>query len=246
MTRSRNPSRRSLMDNYRLILIVSLGFVLVLLYQAWMQDYGPKPMPQQSQIEASQPAETGAEALSDAVPSAPAVVADTPAAGAELPQAPARPQVSAPVVKVETDVLQLEISTRGGDLQSLLLREYPVHPSTPEQKYQLLKAVPPNLFLAQSGLIGADPATAPTHEAEFLTAQGEYRLAEGEDELVVPLSWSHPSGVEVVKRYRFRRGSYLIEVSHEVVNQGNRPWAARQYNQLQRTPPPEGDKKSFI
>ncbi len=246
MTRSRNPSRRSPMDNYRLILIVSLGFVLVLLYQAWMQDYGPKPVPEQTQAEASQPAAAGAEAVIDAVPSAPAVGADTPAAGAEVPLAAARPQVSVPVVKVETDLLKLEISTRGGDLQSLLLRDYPVHPSNPEQKYQLLKPVPPNLFLAQSGLIGADPATAPTHEADFLTAEDEYRLAEGEDELVVPLRWSHPSGIDVIKRYRFRRGSYLVEVSQEIINGGNKPWAARQYNQLQRTAPPESDKQSFI
>ena len=80
-------------------------------------------------------------------------------------------------------------------------------------------------MLAQSGLIGADPVTAPTHEAEFLSVKDEYRLAEGEDELVVPLRWSHPSGIDVIKRYRFRRGSYLIEVSQEAGMEGARDLA---------------------
>ena len=31
------------MDNLRLILIISLVFILLMMYQAWQEDYGPKP-----------------------------------------------------------------------------------------------------------------------------------------------------------------------------------------------------------
>ena len=33
------------MDNIRLMLVLSLGAVLFLIYQAWVQDYGPAQRP---------------------------------------------------------------------------------------------------------------------------------------------------------------------------------------------------------
>ena len=56
------------MDNQRLLVWAAFGMLLWFTYQTWMQDYGPKPVPQQSQAAASQPAPAGGEAVSDAVP----------------------------------------------------------------------------------------------------------------------------------------------------------------------------------
>jgi YidC/Oxa1 family membrane protein insertase len=231
------------MDNLRLILIFALAFVLLLLYQAWMKDYGAPPGPQPAQTSSVEapPADPGGEA----VPSAPAVTPETPPLPSDQPASGAADTTPA-VVRVRTDVLDLEISTRGGDLKSLLLRDYPVSPDAPDTKFQLLKPSPPNLFVAQSGLLGSDPATAPTHEARFRADRAEYTLEEGERQLTVTLHWSHPSGVEVAKHYLFRRGSYLIEVRHEVTNRSGKPWSGRTYSQLQRTPPPEDSGSTFI
>jgi len=95
-------------------------------------------------------------------------------------------------------------------------------------------------------LLGSDPATAPNHEAQYSAERAEYSLEPGQDQLDVTLHWSHPSGVEVAKHFIFRRGSYLIEVRHEVTNRSGGPWTGRVYSQLQRTPPPKKSGTSFV
>ena len=51
----------------------------------------------------------------------------------------------------------------------------------------------------------------------------------------IPLSWRSPEGVEVIKRYTFHRGSYVIDLEHEVRNGSGADWQGRTYRQLQRT-----------
>ncbi|MCG8432445.1 MAG: membrane protein insertase YidC, partial [Gammaproteobacteria bacterium] len=36
------------MESFRSILLIALAFVLFLLYQAWVEDYAPKPLPRQA------------------------------------------------------------------------------------------------------------------------------------------------------------------------------------------------------
>ena len=59
------------MDNQRLFLFVALSFVVLLIWQAWMEDYGPAPQ------EVATPAATETAALPDT--------------GADLPVAQIRP-----------------------------------------------------------------------------------------------------------------------------------------------------------
>ena len=47
-----------------------------------------------------------------------------------------------------------------------------------------------------------------------------YAFLDGEDTLEVQLRW-HGEQINVTKTYRFERGSYLIEVLHEVENKGD-------------------------
>ena len=233
------------MDNVRLILIFALAFVLLLLYQAWVKDYGTAPF--QTAEAPSQETEKPTSPPGQAVPTPSVPIVETPGGTTEAVPAPeAKTVTQSPVVRVRTDVLDLEISTRGGDLRSLLLQDYPVSPETPETKFQLFKPVPPDLFVAQSGLLGSDPETAPTHEAQYSAERAEYTLSPDQEQLDVILHWTHPSGVEVAKHFIFRRGSYLVEVRHEVTNRSGLPWTGRVYTQLQRTPPPKKSGTSFI
>lgn len=221
------------MDNIRLILIVALVGVLYLIYDAWMRDYGRS------------------------IPSAPAAVATAPAA-ADVPSAvPAVPEAApttepgatalavAPII-VETDVLRAEISPRGGVMQNLWLSRYAWRAEAPEVKFQLLKASPPNLFIVQSGLLAAPGQELPTHESLFTASRREYRLGSGEDEVTVELNWRSDSGLEVVKRYRFERGQYIVRVTQEIRNNSERPIAARRYAQLQRTELHDTGQSNFI
>jgi len=91
------------------------------------------------------------------------------------------------------------------------------------------------MFVAQSGLIGSDPNSMPTHEALFESETTNYRLQPEDSNLKVELTWTDPSGTQVRKRFSFERGSYLITTTQEILNGTEAPLVARDYNQLQRT-----------
>ncbi len=227
------------MDNIRLILFFALAFILLMLYQAWMHDYGQHPVTAHSQQKGT--AQTAASAATSEVPVAPAV--QKGAEGTKTPAvAPATPV--AEKVRVRTDVLDVEISARGGNLVNALLEKYAIDPKTPDIKFQLLKEMPPNMFVAQSGLIGSNKESAPSHEALYKVEQKSYRMADGKDTLDVTLTWAD-GGIEVRKHFLFTRGSYVVQVRHEITNHSGKPWSAREYDQFQRTPLDTGGHRSF-
>jgi YidC/Oxa1 family membrane protein insertase len=251
------------MDNLRLMLFFSLAVVLVLIYQAWQHDYGqaraPGALPVATQ-EASSPgmagvvpgaptagqAATQPGAVPEGVPMAAAnVAAATPVAPGTNAAQPAAPNTGG-LISVETDVLRLEISQRGGTVASVWLKNYPIMPEHPEDKFRLFKPEPPNMFIAQSGLLGADPKSLPTHEATFASPQTSYTLGERDNTLDVSLTWGEEGGVQVVKRYRFTRGSYLVELEQEVRNGSSAPLTARGYTQLQRTALHDPNEAQFV
>ena len=221
------------MDHLRLVLVFSLALVLLLIYQAWVQDYASKVPPATTAgPDASQPHD-GAEGpgLPQGVPQV-----TTPAPAAAAPTGPtASAAGSVEPIRVETDVLRIEISPRGGTLVGAWLLDYPVTPERPEDKVRLFKPETPNLFLAQSGLIAAQADMLPTHEALFESAATRHVLGPGQEALEVALTWTHPSGIQVIKRYGFQRASYVVTLTQEVTNGSSDPVVARNYNQLQRT-----------
>lgn len=238
------------MDNIRLLLILSLGAILFLIYQAWVQDYGPALQPE---IVSDQSAEsTAASGSSNAVPDQPP--ADTPDAPPATVMNQDEPgavgmdvgDAGDAVITVDTDVLRAEISTRGGTIRSLWLHDYAQTADQPEKNFQLLKPQPPNMFIVQSGLLGGGNIDLPNHKARFEAEQREFRLAPDADDLTVTLRWSDGSGVEVIKRYRFERDSYLIHAEQEIINNTAAAIAVRNYDQLQRTELFDPQKSSFI
>lgn len=243
------------MDNLRLMLVFSLAVVLVLIYQAWEHDYGQGRQPvAEQQVPAATAAGTpapgtdqpqvpeGVPAAASSIPATMPVPAgtDAKAISGSGPASPLAP------IGVETDVLRIEISPRGGTVSSVWFKDYPVDPKRPEEKFRLFKPEPPNMFIAQSGLLGTDPQSVPTHEAIFTGAQTSYSLGERDDILVVELTWGQASGVQVVKRYRFERGSYLIGMTQEVRNGTDAALTLRGYTQLQRTELHDPNEARFV
>ncbi len=241
------------MDNLRLILLFTLAAVLLLLYQAWVQDYGPiGGQPQVAQHKA--PPTPGATDASGAVPPTPTIPpADVPASAGMTPAVDSVPTedvgtAKTETVRVETDLLSLEIARRGGAIVSARLVDYPQSPGDPETKFRLLKPEPPNLFIIESGVRGPEtgPLPADSRTLIFQTAQDSFSLKPGEDTLEVVLTWSDPAGAEIQRRYRFTRGSYVIDLTQEVFNHTNSPLAARAYTQVLRTELYDPDASSFI
>src|SRR5690606_35446506 len=93
------------------------------------------------------------------------------------------------VIRVRTNVLDLELSTRGGTLRKAVLTEYPVAKDQPDVLVQLLRPTMPDFGVIQTGLRTASEGAEPNHLAEFSSDATEYSL-DGRDELTVSLTWS--------------------------------------------------------
>jgi len=234
------------MDNFRLILLLSLAAVLFLIYQAWVADYG-QPLQPVATAEAPDLSAPQLDVTTTDQPALPEETLDAPPAAAAAVEAPVTGGAAAEsavtdntvdaaeTITVETDLVRARISTRGGTLQALWLKDYPAVADRPDDPLELLKPDPPNMFIVQSGLLGNGAAQLPTHEAVFTAKQHHYRLADDDNELWVELTWQGEDGVHVTKRYGFERGSYLIRAEQILANGGAEPLAVRNYNQLQRT-----------
>src|SRR5688572_17109878 len=101
------------MDNKRLILVATLGFILILIYQAWEQQHAPPPPAASAPAKTAQPSD---------VPKAP----DAPRT-AQTQAAPATGALAhGERVEIVTDVFHASIDTQGGDLRDPRLRKHPV------------------------------------------------------------------------------------------------------------------------
>ena len=218
------------MDNQRLLI---WGFFLLMgwmTWQTWQRDYGAQapaaPTPVQSE-----------EAL--ATPDLPPPDKDLPAIAAE-DGAPAVPESSearaavpgAALITVSTDVFDITISSIGGTLQGATLKKYPIAKDHPEL-VRLLDTGGKTFSLIESGVRAASGGPEATHLTEFTATQTAFELGSA-DELVVPLRWTDASGVTVEKRYRFRRGSYRVDLEQQVSNGGDVAWRGAEYIRIKR------------
>jgi len=220
------------MDNLRLILVVSLVFLSLMLYQSWQADYGTKPNPA-----TLSPISSAPPAVDHKTPEKAELPTITPQnTAAELPNtinesSAARPLKTAGRVFIKTDVLHVELDLQGGDVRDVQLPQYTIAPDKPDQFAHLMADQMPNLFVLQSGLLGKN---APNHQTLFYADQTNYSLTDGTDTLEIPLYWQNDS-VKVTKTYRFKRGSYLVDIDYKIENQSGQIWSGRLYSQLQRS-----------
>ncbi|HXB17848.1 MAG TPA: membrane protein insertase YidC [Steroidobacteraceae bacterium] len=245
-------------NNPRIFLWGALALVLFADYNTWTSDYAAKA-PATTQASSAERAHPTAPAneLGNRVPEAPAPAASAAPAGSASPApaatagaaaaAPAaepgaEPQ-NAPSVHVRTDVLDIEISTRGGTITQADLLEYPKVKGEAAPVRLENDDTPQSLYELQSGLTWPGKEPYPTHLATFASAEASYTL-DGGKELRVPLTWQGGNGLSVTKTFVFRRGSYRIDLEYQVQNGGSAPWQARSYAQILRNDPPT--KRSYF
>jgi YidC/Oxa1 family membrane protein insertase len=233
------------MPNIRMMLWVALAAILYLNYDAWMRDYGAPA----AASSVSQPAATGnpagtapgaaAPSLGDTVPqaAAPAAgLAPAPAPSAAVTPAAGGAAVAGSEITVRTDVLEMHINLKGGELDQADLLQYPLRKDAPDVPVRLLNQDSANsLYVLQTGLLSGDSAqSAPTHLVAWSSPQQNFTLAAGADELRVPLSWSDGAGLAVTKTFVFKRGSYAIGLDYDVRNTGATVRNVAPYSQILR------------
>jgi len=202
------------MDNQKLFLVVAIFLTVFLLWGKW----------ELQQTVDSKGNVVTKTVLSNSVPS---VNKDLPQTqSSELPND--TKSSSAGIIKVETDLLSVEIDKKGGSVTQTLLKDYPLTLGS-DQKFRLLKNDFGNRNIARSGLI--PDKILPTHHDNFTSTSDSFSLT-GES-LIVPLFWESESA-KVTKNFRFKKNSYLVEVDYEITNKSNSPINATSYVQLAR------------
>ena len=136
------------------------------------------------------------------------------------------------LITVSNDTLQLSISSIGGDVVDAKLLKVKQEQNK-EAPFHLLMNEPLFVYMSQSGLIGAngpDSKARPTYSADA----NSYVMKDGEDSVSAVLHFSQ-NGVDYTKTYTLKKGSYVVDVKYDVVNNTDKALSMAFYGQLKQT-----------
>jgi YidC/Oxa1 family membrane protein insertase len=228
------------------MLWVALAAILYLNYEAWVHDYrepaitsltqegaaAPSANPLADSIPKPRPADEKATAapspLSSSVPSPAGASGET-----ERPPA-GSPSAHTAELHVRTDVLDLSIDLKGGEIDRADLLQYPLHKDAPNHPVRLESSEPDSRYVLQSGLTGSGSEAAPTHLAQWTAGETSYQLPANAQELRVPMTWTDGHGLTVIKTFVFTRGWYAIDINYDVHNDSTTPRSLASYAQILR------------
>jgi len=230
-------------DIRRTVLWVVFTMSLILLWDGWQKYNGHDSLFLRTAPHVANAASAPPPAASaGAAPVAAASVA--PAASGAVAQAPAESVV------IHTDVMNVTLNTKGGDVTRVELLKYLEAPE-PDVWDQIQETVglkkKPELvkrpvilldearaYAAQSGLLGSKGEALPNHDTVMTLLPGARSLQDGQDSIVVKMESPEVNGVKLVKTFTFKRGDYVVDVKHEVMNVGAAPVTPQLYLQLVR------------
>lgn len=217
------------MDFTRFSLYSALAIVTYLMLLAWQQDYPPNIENTESNVVLTPDSAADTDRPIDLPSSLPIAVPSATNSGTnEIP-----PEIAlGESIRVATDTLELSISLDGGDITSLALPQFLARLEVPSDPFDLLQTQPGRSYVAQSGLIGPDGIDS-GGRATYRSRQSSYVMQETDEQLTVELL-SEVGGVSVTKRYRFTRGSYLIDISFIISNQSADRFQANVFGQIKR------------
>lgn len=235
------------MDIRRTILLMIFAFSLLMLWNNWQVHqtgsslFGETPTSQDSDRQSSGPSDSPQES---SVPSG--VPTLDPATGSV--QAPAVAPV-APVVaptnqtiEVETDVFRLEFDPIGAQLVRAELLKFPSK-SRPQEPFVLLEQEDRGrVYIVQTGVVGPAGTNFPTHLVPFELVSTETTMT-GD---TLPITFVGESdGVRVTKTFTFKRGEYVVDVTHDIENLTDQAIAPSLYLQITRDGDSPEDTSSF-
>ncbi|MDX1391154.1 MAG: membrane protein insertase YidC, partial [Rheinheimera sp.] len=205
------------MESQRSLLVIGLALVSFLLWQQWNIDTAPKPVTPVTETSQS----TGSSSADLQLTTADSEQVTTVAATART-------------ISVKTDVLDVKIDSRGGDIVALQLPAFELHKGAGDA-YPLMRQQDGFEYVAQSGLIGRDgPDDARNARPVYMAEQSSYQLADGATELVVPLLFNH-NGMMIEKRFIFTAGQYDVRVEYSLHNQSAEVKTVQPYQHLVQT-----------
>ena len=231
------------MESARNFLLILLAFLTFLLYNAWQEQHAPEPVKSSDQnyqeysFEEESAPKKSSESEADFESEAPGQ-SDTNNSTTSV-------KSSSQPIEVVTDTLRLLISPVGGDIILSELLQYPVSLDENADPLNILENRNGRVFVAQSGLFGPG-APEDGRRTHYSVSKTQYQLAEGEASLHVDLTWTNESGVKYTKRFKFVRGSYLVDVTYLIENQSEAQVANRMFAQFKRDRDTSSNESSGI
>lgn len=207
------------MNSNRSLLIMGLLLVSFLIFTQWQQDYNPEIQAQKQAMAQAQTQQVANQ--SGDVPSS------TNAASINDQSTKGK------TITIETDVLRLTVDTLGGDVVDSDLLKYnaELNSNTP---FALLQSNDKVLYVAQSGLVGKNGIDTNAGRAQYQTTADQFALAEGQNEIAVPLTFEK-DGVTYTKTFMLKRGSYDIAVDYTIKNGSAETVEVQPYGQLKHS-----------
>jgi len=202
------------MDSQRNLLLIALLFVSFLLFQNWNTNKNPETG-QQTTVQTT----SGTD-----VPNASSTNTSTNIVESTN---------SNKLITISSDVLSLTIDTVGGDIIESKLLKYDAELNSSDP-FILLQNDKDKIYVAQSGLIGAQGIDKTAQRPTYSTTAESFKLESGKDELRVPLTYTK-DGIQYTKTYILKTGEYKINVEYTIKNNTDTPANVTMYAQLKQS-----------
>jgi YidC/Oxa1 family membrane protein insertase len=220
------------MDLRRSIIFVGLAIVSYMLILAWNDDYG------QQAIQQTNSAIDAPNTPSALEPSIGSTSEESGSAEFSVPEADDAASLNntdqitnaltqTKRIHVQTDLLDIYIDLNGGNVISAKMTDYKTTLGSIDS-LSLLESNQNRYYVVESGLFGKNGYDSSKNGPvpTYTTSESSYEFSEGQEELVVDLSFKSADNVSIIKRYTFKRDDYLINVSYHIDNQSTNAWQA--------------------
>jgi len=223
------------MESQRSFLFIALMVVTFLLYQQWQLDNAPIQQPVETTL------------ASNAVPTSDTTTTNgdfIPESSQLLPAVTKTNTVSEEVVSIKTDVLAVELSTRGGDIVDVKLLNYDT-----EQGNGIPFTIMQNgstKYVAQSGLTGAQGLDRIIPGRPLYSVSATSFVMKDGQPLVIQLTYIAENGLNVIKQFTFNPSSYAITVEYLIRNNSDSTASVQMYGQLKQSTLSDGDSSGLL
>ncbi len=228
------------MDITRVLIATGLVLLVLWLYQFWLEYQYPSYYQQGQEVTQQSPQERTEAPKEARKPKTKELPSLQEPAGKSAPSTKGPTDSPAgSTIEVETDVLRVVFSTRGGDPKIASLLPYRTENRQEAPPVTVLKPRGQWQVTGQSGWTRRGDTSLADHRVLYQGPEKDLKMQPDQKRLTVTFQ-KELKGVLYTKAYHFERGSYKVEVDYTVQNNSPRPWQGYLYGQLRNQGEKEG------
>ena len=214
------------MDIKRTLLYIGLAAIGTLLWSQWQHEH-PSQLPKGNQPISKN---VTANVAKDSKRFIPSSIKPTGQSSA-IPKSKTHSTIAdSQIITVSTDVMNVGINLKTGDLVSASLPQYAISLDQPKSPVTILSNISGKKYELQSGVISSEQQSMPL---TYTASQTHFSLQPGQEQLEVSLK-STAGDLVVNKTYRFKRGEYHASLETTVTNKGQQSWNGQWFQQITR------------